>query len=50
MSTHPARPRKRRTFYFWLMLCLYVMLAVGLLLLAAGIVYGRPPIPPVTAV
>lgn len=43
MTLTPDRPRKPRTAYFWLMLWLLTLLALGLFLLIAGIVTGGPP-------
>jgi len=47
MTLSPDRLRKPRTAYFWLMLSLILLLALGLLLLIAGIATGSPPFPSV---
>jgi len=40
----PAQPRKKGpSGYFWLMVCLYAILAIGLWLLAAGLLSPHPP-------
>ena len=50
MSTAPERPRKGRSAYFWLMVCLYALLALGLCLLIAGVLTGRPALTAVALV
>jgi len=45
VTTTPERPRRHRTAYFWLMLWLTILLALGLSMLILGIVTGRPPYP-----
>lgn len=41
----PERPHRHRTAYFWLMLWLTTLLALGLFLLILGVVTGGPPYP-----
>ena len=45
MKVASRRPRRRRSWFFWVMLALWLLLAVGAALLVLGVVYGAPPYP-----
>ena len=43
MNPTPQTGRKGLTGYFWLMVFLYAMLAIGLALLVMGLLHPQPP-------
>jgi len=48
MKNASRRPRRQRSWFFWAMLALWLLLAVGAALLVLGIVHGAPPYYPLT--